>query len=213
MNKWTRMMVLVLGIWIGLLGMVQTEEVRPTVDLSVDVFSQYIWRGFALSDDSVVIQPSMTVSYRGVYVNLWGNFDTDRNNEHDESLNGADWDETDFTLSYTYNFPHRLNLKGGSIYYALEGDDSFELYAGLSATCPKTGITFGLTLYREISHFPATWYELSASRDFTLPWRRATLTLSASAVYLDSHDKGTYPNPTTLRTGSLIGSTFSWGPR
>jgi len=193
------------GVLVGLVALVlvgfmargiRAEEPRPSTDLSVDVLSQYVWRGFALSDDSVVIQPSVTVSYRGAYVNFWGNYDTDRNNEHDKSLDGADWNETDFTLGYTYDgLPYGLTLDAGSIYYALEGDDSFELYLGLSATCPKTGINFGLTVYREISHYPGTWVELSAGRDFELPWHRATLGLSASAMYLDSDDEGAYPDP------------------
>jgi len=197
MERWgRRTVVLVFGLWVGLLGMVWAEEVRPTVDLGTDVFSQYVWRGFALSDDSVVLQPSLTVSYRGAYVNFWGNFDTDRNNEHDKSLNGADWNETDFTLGYTYEqFPYGLTLEVGSIYYALEGDDSLELYAGLSATCPKTGIHFGFTVYREISHFPALWYELSLARDFTFLRPEITLNLSVSAMYLDSQDQGAYPDP------------------
>ncbi len=191
----------VLGLMVffglGLLnGVSRADEPAPSTELAVDVLSQYIWRGFALSDDSVVVQPSMTVSYLGAYVNIWGNYDTDRNNEHDKSLDGADWDETDFTFGYTYDkLPYGASLDVGGIYYALDGDDSFELYAGLSATCPKTGINFGVKVYREISHFPAWWYELSAERDISLPWYQASLSLSASAMYLDSKDKGAYPDP------------------
>jgi len=43
----------------------EVKEDRPTANVSVDVLSQYIWRGYALSKDSAVIQPSVTVSYKG----------------------------------------------------------------------------------------------------------------------------------------------------
>ena len=35
------------------------EEEAPTADASVSVYSAYIWRGFGLSDDSLVIQPTV----------------------------------------------------------------------------------------------------------------------------------------------------------
>ncbi len=56
------------------------EEEKPTADLSVALLSQYVWRGYQLSRDSLVIQPSMTVGYKGFGVNLWGNLDTDNDN-------------------------------------------------------------------------------------------------------------------------------------
>lgn len=181
----------VLGVWM-FAGGVKAEELKPSADFTVDVLSQYVWRGFGLSDDSVVIQPSMTISYLGAYVNFWGNYDTD-----EKGSDNAKWNETDFTFGYTYDkLPYGMSLDVGGIYYALEGmDDSFELFAGLSATCPKTGISLGLTIYREISHYPGTWVELSAGKDFELPWYKATLSLSASAMYLDSEDEGAYTDP------------------
>ena len=200
--------LVVMALWL-LAGGVRAEETRPSAEYAVDVFSQYIWRGFAFSDDSVVIQPSMTVSYLGAYINVWGNYDTDRNNEHDRGLDGADWNETDFTFGYAYDLPYGILLDVGGIYYALEGDDSFELYLGLSATCPRTGINFGLTVYRELSHYPGWWYEISAGRDFTLPWRQAILSLSVSAMYLDSDDKGAYGDPDSSGYPDNPGEAFS----
>ena len=72
------------------------EEEKPAADLTVSVLSQYIWRGFALSDDGVVIQPSMTIGYKGFAFNLWGNLDTDPAGDLDN------WNETDMTLSYDW---------------------------------------------------------------------------------------------------------------
>ncbi len=183
-------MVCLLVLLAGQVGW--AEEQKPSTDLSVDILSQYVWRGFALSNDSVVIEPSMTVSYLGFYVNFWGNYDTDQ-----ETNGEAKWNETDFTFGYTYDqLPYGLALDVGGIYYALDGTkDSFELFLGLSGTCPVTGASLGLTLYREISHYPGWWVEISAGKDFSLPWYQSTLSLSASAMYLDSNDRSAYPDP------------------
>ncbi len=194
MRKKLTMFLLALLLFTGpvLTGKIKAEEARPSADFSADFLSQYVWRGFALSNNSLVIEPSMTVSYLGFYANFWGNYDTDQDTD-----GRAKWNETDFTFGYTYeNLPYGLSLDLGSIYYALDGtDDSFELFAGLSGTCPKTGVSLGITVYREISHYPGWWIELSGGRDFALPWYQATLSLSVSAMYLDSNDEGAYPDP------------------
>ena len=54
-----------------------TEEEPPTADASVGIYSKYIWRGYELSEDSLAIQPSLTISYKGFSANLWGSLDTD----------------------------------------------------------------------------------------------------------------------------------------
>ncbi len=196
-RAWCLGLVLV-GLILGLLVTgVKAQEKAPSAEFSVDLLSQYIWRGIGLSKDSLVIQPSATVAYQGVYVNFWANYDTDQESEHDPSLDGAEWNETDFTLGYTLeDLPYGLSLEIGTIYYALEGtDDSFEVFTSLSGTCPKTGIDLGVTLYREISHYPAWWLEVSLGREFPLPWYSANLALSLSAMYLSSDDEGAYYDP------------------
>ena len=55
----------------------ESEETKPSASADVGIFSKYIWRGWELSDDSVVIQPSITAEYKGFSMNLWGNLDTD----------------------------------------------------------------------------------------------------------------------------------------
>jgi len=48
----------------------QEEEERPTLTADVAFMSQYIWRGYELSKDSLVIQPSVTAAYKGFSLNL-----------------------------------------------------------------------------------------------------------------------------------------------
>jgi hypothetical protein len=81
---------------------VLAEEEKPSADFSVAVLSAYIWRGQELSRDSIVIQPSMTVSYKGFSGNLWGK---------------------GFGM---------LSVEGGYIYYGLDGcDDTQEIFLTL----------------------------------------------------------------------------------
>jgi hypothetical protein len=111
------------GIFIG---NVFAEEEKPTGDVTVGAFSQYIWRGQELSQDSIVIQPSMTIGYKGFSVNLWGNFDSDY-----YAKESADWNETDLTLRYTKTIGN-FGLSAGYIYYSLDGlDDSQEVFMGV----------------------------------------------------------------------------------
>lgn len=51
-------------------SMASAEEEKPTANLSVGAYSQYIWRGFEMSKNSIVIQPSMTVAYKGFSANI-----------------------------------------------------------------------------------------------------------------------------------------------
>jgi uncharacterized protein (TIGR02001 family) len=99
---------------------VMAEEKSPvSAYADVTALTDYVWRGYSLSDDSIVIQPTATVSYKGFSFNLWGNIDTDSN---DNAFN-----ETDMTLSYDWSFD-KVSMGVGYIYYALEGNDSQELY-------------------------------------------------------------------------------------
>lgn len=162
---------------------------KPTASVSIDFMSQYIWRGFALSADSLVIQPSVTVGYKGFALNVWGNLDTDQNNPDPKFLRGVKWNETDLTLSYTRELYPNLTGTVGMIYYSLanppgNADDSFEVYGGLSYALPW--FTIGVTGYREAYNFPGWWMQIDLSRNFKLPWYDMSADVGASFGYLDS---------------------------
>jgi hypothetical protein len=141
----------------------------------------------------MVIQPSVTASYRGFSLNVWGNFDTYDNNPVGPEL-GPAWNETDITLSYTHELLKNLNGTTGMIYYALDKvDDSFEIYAGLAYTFPW--LTVGVTGYREISHYPGWWVTLDLSKNIKLPCYDWSVDLGATFIYQASDDQGAYPDP------------------
>jgi hypothetical protein len=171
----------------------ETPPERPAVNVSTDFLSQYVWRGVALSNKSLVIQPSITVSYKGFSANVWGNFDTDENNEF-RPHGRANWNETDLTISYSHKIYKLLSATMGGIYYALDNaNDSLEVFGGLTADLPW--LTAKATVYREVLHYPGWWFQFDVFRSFHLPWYETSLDLGAGLIFQVSDDAGAYPAP------------------
>jgi hypothetical protein len=155
------------------------EEEKPTAGIDLGMFSQYISRGMELSKDSLIIQPSLTIGYKGVSFNVWGNLDTD-NEVYDE----AKYNETDLTVSYSKTFGV-VKLTGGYVYYGLDGAlDSQEIVGTVAVT---TLLNPTLTVYREIAHLPSWYAVLGVSHSLEVH-DKITLDLAASASYIYSDD-------------------------
>ena len=173
----------------------RAEEEKPTGDFTTAVLNQYVWRGYELSRNSIVIQPSLTLGYKGFSVNLWGNLDTKPYSPVDASYTGT-WNETDLTLSYSTTLG-LFNVGGGYIYYSLaslnkdaaDRNDSQELFATVSL---NTLLSPTLTVYKEIDHYRNWYFLLGISHVFELS-KMMSLKLAASAGYLLSTDEVTYP--------------------
>lgn len=153
------------------------EEERPELSADAAFLSQYVWRGYGLSEDSLVIQPSVTAAYKGFALNLWGNLDTDY-----EPQQGSKWNETDMTVSYGHSFGI-VGLEAGFIYYALDGlQDSKEFYlsAGVDTLLEPT-----ITVYREISKLAGWYINLGISHSFALPYEMS-LDLAGYVSYYKS---------------------------
>lgn len=176
----------------------QATEDKVQFALSKDILSQYVFRGIAFSRDSAVIQPSFTVSYKGLAANIWGNFDTNEKNPFgitSPNRNNPKWNETDFTLSYSREVVKNLTLTGGMIYYALDSNnsahDSFEIYGGFGYKLPWFEV--GFAAYREVSHLPGWYLSWYITRSFDLPFAGASLDLWASWSAELSDDKAAFP--------------------
>jgi uncharacterized protein (TIGR02001 family) len=168
--------LLALGITAILPGTVWAEEEKPTAELAMGAYSQYVWRGFAFSDKSVVLQPSLTVSYQGFAANLWGNLDTD-----EVGLDTANWNETDMTVSYD-GAAGKIGYGVGWIYYNVDGAaDTQELYATISV---DTLLSPTLTYYTDIAHLPGSYVTLGISHSLPVAEGLA-LDLGAQVGYLD----------------------------
>jgi hypothetical protein len=164
------------------------EEDSVTGSASVGVFNQYVFRGYELSSNSIVIQPAMTISYKGFSAGFWGNIDS---NEHATQSfvpnrpNKKSFNETDFTLSYTYGVG-KFTLTGGYIYYNTKYTaETEELFASVSydiITKPT------LVIYRDITAYPGTYINLSLSHSLPV-YKEITVDLGASAGYLSGNDE------------------------
>ncbi len=154
------------------------EEESPAASGSVAALSKYMWRGYELSDESIVVQPSMTFAYKGFAFNTWGNLDTD------PEEGGAALNETDLTFSYDTSRGH-LGLGAGFIYYGLDSaDDSQEFYLKASYA---TLLTPTLMIYKDIKSFPGYYINLGLSHSLSLTDSIA-LSLSGGFGYYISND-------------------------
>ena len=182
----------------------QAEE-KPTIDFSVSALSKYVWRGQELTRDSIVIQPSMTLSYMGFSANLWGNMDTApyAPSESGKKYSSA-WTETDLTLSYSKTFGP-LTAGVGYIYYGLspanrdapDPPDSQEVF--FTITLNKL-LSPTLTVYKEIDHYQQWYFLLAISH--TVEFNKVvSLKLAASASYLESG----YADANVFNSGSGYG--------
>jgi hypothetical protein len=171
-----------------------TAEV-PTYDFTAAFLSAYIWRGQQQTKNSLVIQPSMTLGYKGFSANIWGNLDTNPYSSTSSSYS-SNWTETDLTLSYSKTFGS-VTAGIGYIYYALNAPyagapdplDSEEIFATLIGNVLLSP-TF--TVYKEIDHYHQTYFLLGISHAIEFN-KMVSLKLAASGSYLLSDDASTYP--------------------
>lgn len=172
----------------------EDKEERPTCNLSWTLYSKYVWRGYELSKDSLVMFPSITVSYKGFSMNMWGDLDTSyKGNAGEESTNK--WWETDWILTYSNSFK-KLNYTFGWIYYDIDPSTytraSQELFTtlGLDVLLKPT-----LSVYREIALGGERWYiNLGVSHTFPIVKREIlgfcgeqTLDVGGWISYLTAH--------------------------
>lgn len=189
------------------------EEDKPTASADVGVFNQYIWRGYELSDDSIVIQPSTTIGYKNMNLSLWGNVDSALDDSDPTTTNKSAWNETDFTLTYGTSYG-MLDMELGYIYYGLDGlDDTQEIYVSFGTDILLSPV---LTIYKDIGTLPGWYFSLGLSHSMDLS-KGFTLDLAASMGYYISEDDDFVEvdsnlNPTTnkykgLHDGMISAST------
>ncbi|MBF0505598.1 MAG: hypothetical protein HQL09_02080 [Nitrospirae bacterium] len=170
-------------------------EDKVTGSVGLGVFNKYIFRGYELSNNSAVIQPTATINYKGFSANVWGNIDTNQhatNNFNPGNFSGSgtnpnigktSFNETDLTLSYTYNID-KLALTGGYVYYGTHyADETQELF--VSGTYDMIAHPT-LAVYRDIDRYPGTYINLSFSQSlpvYKLSNGDVTLDLSAGFGY------------------------------
>ena len=177
---------------------------RPEFSGAVEMYSQYVYRGFGLSRGSVVFQPSMTVSYKGFSATLWGNFDTNERNPSgrtNPNRNAAKWNETDFIAAYTREVLKNLTLSGGMKYYAVDSnnapDDTVEVFGTVAYKFPWFDV--GFLAYWDVANQPGWFLGWYVRKNFILPIQmkmlasKPSLDLLAGWSAFLSSDREAYP--------------------
>ncbi len=180
-------------------------EDKVTGSASVGVFNRYIFRGYEIGSHSLVIQPTLSVSYKGFSLTLWGNIDS---NEHltqsfsPDNEGHKSFNETDLTLSYTYGIK-RLSLTGGYIYYGTKYTaETEELFISVSYDML---LKLTLSIYRDINEYGGTYLNLSVAHSVPV-YKDITFDLGASAGYFVGDDE--YWNTYESSTGDYTGNKY-----
>lgn len=168
-------------------GLAMAADDKPTASLAVSALSKYVWRGFELSKDSIVLQPSMTVAYKGFSANVWGNVDTDYYVPGPDSGTHY-WNETDFTLAYDWTMGP-VGLTAGYIYYGIDSiPDTQEVFARAAWNILLTPT---LSVYRDYDNLAGWYVTLGVSHSVPIT-EKMGLNLSAQVGYLDAADASSY---------------------
>lgn len=150
---------------------------------TLGVFNKYIFRGYELSKDSLVIQPGLTASYGGFSAGFWGNIDT---REHEtqnfipDRPGHRSFNETDLTLSYTW-VKDKLSLTGGYVYYNTKyANETQEIFGTVAYDIIGKPT---LSVYRDFDAYPGTYFNFSLGHSIKV-YKETTLDLGASAGYM-----------------------------
>ncbi|UFS70941.1 hypothetical protein LPW11_01855 [Geomonas sp. RF6] len=164
-------------------------------DLNVSFYSKYVWRGYELSKDSLVIFPTATVGYKGFAVNLWADMDTRFYGGPDKEFKIQ---ETDVTVSYSNAIaPLKLNYSLGWIYYNYQPNKNQEVFATFTF---DTILKPTFCVYNEIEIGQAWYFLLGLSHSIPV-YRDFSLDLAATVAYL--HDKSEPSDFSNFHDGNL----------
>jgi hypothetical protein len=183
-------------------------EDKVTGSASMATLNRYIFRGYRIGESGLVLQPSLTASYKGFSLGFWGNIDTNQRNTttatfDDREIGKKGFNETDLTLSYTYVIK-KLSMTGGYIYYNLkyaEDTEEFFLTFALDTLLKPT-----LSVYQDVNAYPGTYVNLSFAHSFPLP-KDMSLDLAASFGY--ENGQGGFWNTYQANTAGYTGSKYS----
>ena len=147
-----------------------------SLDAGVDWYSKYVWRGMLLTNDPV-LQPSVTLGYKGFSLNVWGSYDVTDVNEDDNDEYALQ--ELDLTLGYETTLKDIINVGVGYILYTFPGttyDKTSEVYASVGIDCL---LAPSLTVYYDFDEVKGFYANLGIGHTFELT---ESLGLSVSAA-------------------------------
>lgn len=109
-----------------------TENIVVGVSATLDVYDQYIWRGFKLDGDTV-IQPGFVVTIAGFEAGFWGSWDV----QNEDSLSGDEadgWIGYNFDLGFIEEDLAMIGISVGHTWYGFPETDTHtrEFYATIA---------------------------------------------------------------------------------
>ena len=167
------------------------EEEKPTGDLSVSVLSAFYSNGVETSRNSAIIQPALTLGYKGFTANVWGNIDTGPYQTPADKTKKTTLAETHFNLSYIKTLGY-VNLGAGYSYVgfsppydgAARPDDQQEAFAILGLNVPLNPT---LTVFKLFDKGHRWYFQMGVSHIFELN-KVVSLKLSGTAAYMIGED-------------------------
>lgn len=182
------------------------EEAKVTGSASMGVFNRYIFRGYELSTNSAVIQPALSITYKGFSMGFWSNIDSNESPTQSfvpDRLDQKSFNETDLTFSYSHSFD-KLSLTGGYTYYGTKyANETEELFLTVGYDILLKPV---ISIYRDINEYPGTYINLSVSHSLPV-YKEITLDLGASAGYFIG--SGNYWRTFESSTGGYTGEKYS----
>ena len=170
----------------------EKDDKAWSAEVSVDVLSDYVWRGM-IANDNPVWQPAVTLAYDtgdwgALSANVWSTFDlTHKRGSSNNSRRAAGLQEIDYTLSYAIEWAG-VGLETGYIWYTYpnnNGATDQDIFASVSYDNPI--VTPALTVFWNYSdscgNDPSALYcTFACSHTFELTEKFA-LTPSAGVGY------------------------------
>jgi hypothetical protein len=176
--KSIRILILAMIIAAMTAGSLYAGDIKTAGSASVDVMSNYVWRGQKLSN-SWVIQPSIGITYGAFSASLWANYDTDRAEIAGGETAHGEISETDFTLNYGFSLD-KFNFTAGYIFFSFDGfKDTQEVF--LSANY-DTILKPTLALYYDFDEGQGVFVVASIGHSLEVI-KGTALNLGASASY------------------------------
>jgi hypothetical protein len=207
--------MLATGIWASVAAAIDTaaapaetpksDDRAVTGSVGASVLNKYVFRGYALSKDSVVLCPSATVSYAGFSVGFWGNIDTNETATQSfvpDSPGQGSFNEADLTLSYSKSFGIFTVTPGYTYYGTRYAPETQEVFISGALDVIAKPV---FSIYRDVDNYPGTYFNLAVSHSFEIPVvKGATFDIGASAGYEagGSNYWKTYSSSTGAYTGS-----------
>lgn len=173
----------------------EKDDFPLSVEVSLDVLSDYMWRG-VICNGNPVWQPSVTLAYDlgdwgALAANVWQSYDlTHKRGTATNSRRACGLQEIDYTLSYAVSLAD-FDLEAGHIFYTFpnnNGASDQELYATVAYNNPI--VTPSASVYWNYGSAhgddpSAVYFSFGLAHDFE-PLEGLTLTPSASLGFGDN---------------------------